>query len=141
MALINLGLAALTVGGELIRRQPQTTRIHRRMELTTQTGDTLVQNDRNWNRRTVLGVASVTAAALATGPARAQAPASLAGRTVLITGSSAGFGRLSALHLAGLGATVIASMRNLEGGQRPDAVSLLQEAKGLPGKVHPVDMD
>jgi len=100
-----------------------------------------VQDSRNLNRRALLGAASVAATALATSPARAQAPASLAGRSVLITGSSAGFGRLSALHLAGLGATVIASMRNLDGGRRPDAVSLLQEAKGLPGKVHVIELD
>ncbi|MFN9925468.1 MAG: SDR family NAD(P)-dependent oxidoreductase, partial [Phenylobacterium sp.] len=39
------------------------------------------------------------------------------------------------------GATVIASMRNLDGGKRPDAVSLLTEAKGKPGKVHLVEID
>lgn len=100
-----------------------------------------MQDPSRLNRRTLLGAASVAATVVATGPARAQAPTSLAGRSVLITGSSAGFGRLSALHLAGLGATVIASMRNLDGGQRPDAVTLLQEAKGLPGKVHLVEID
>ena len=100
-----------------------------------------MQDSRSLNRRALLGAASVAATALATSAARAQAPASLAGRSVLITGSSAGFGRLSALHLAGLGATVIASMRNLDGGRRPDAVSLLHEAKGLPGKVHVIELD
>ena len=92
------------------------------------------------NRRGLLGAASLAAIAA---PAAAQTPAptSLAGKTVLITGASSGFGRLSALHLADLGATVIASMRNLDGGKRPDAVSLLAEAKGKPGKVHRVEID
>jgi NAD(P)-dependent dehydrogenase (short-subunit alcohol dehydrogenase family) len=92
------------------------------------------------NRRGLLGAASLAAIAA---PAAAQTPAptSLAGKTVLITGASSGFGRLSALHLADLGATVIASMRNLDGGKRPDAVSLLAEAKGKPGKVHLVEID
>lgn len=34
MALINLGLAAVTIGGELARRQPRTERAHRVMELS-----------------------------------------------------------------------------------------------------------
>ncbi len=96
---------------------------------------------RNLNRRALLGAASVAATALATAPAHAQAPASLAGRAVLITGASSGFGRLTALHLAGLGATVIASMRNLDGGRRPEAVSLASEARGLSGKLHLVEID
>lgn len=100
-----------------------------------------VRTDRSLNRRALLGAASVTATAMAASVAKAQAPTSLAGKSVLITGSSAGFGRLSALHLAGLGATVIASMRNIDGGRRADAVSLLQEARGLPGKVHLVEID
>lgn len=92
------------------------------------------------NRRGLLGAASLAAIA-APAAAQAPAPASLAGKTVLITGASSGFGRLSALHLADLGATVIASMRNLDGGKRPDAVSLLADAKGKPGKVHLVEID
>lgn len=72
-----------------------------------------------------LGGVATTAS---TAPAIAQQP-SLAGRSVLITGCSSGFGRLAALHLATLGATVIASMRNLDGGRRPEAVSLKREAR------------
>lgn len=100
-----------------------------------------MSHDRHLNRRALLGAASIAATTMAAGATRAQAPTSLAGRSVLITGSSAGFGRLSALHLAGLGATVIASMRNLDGGRRADAVSLMQEAQGLSGKVHLVEID
>ncbi|MDZ4375959.1 MAG: SDR family NAD(P)-dependent oxidoreductase [Phenylobacterium sp.] len=99
-----------------------------------------MSDDPKPSRRTLLGAASVLATVPATAVS-AQSPASLAGRTVLITGSSSGFGRLSALHLADLGATVIASMRNLQGGRRPEAVSLLAEAKGKPGKVHVVEID
>lgn len=93
------------------------------------------------SRRALLGGGAVLAAAAAANPAHATAPNALAGRTVLITGASSGFGRLTALHLADLGATVIASMRNLDGGRRPEAVSLLAEAKGKPGAVHLVEID
>jgi NAD(P)-dependent dehydrogenase (short-subunit alcohol dehydrogenase family) len=93
------------------------------------------------NRRGLLGAASLAAIAAAPARAQPQGAVSLAGRSVLITGASSGFGRLSALHLADLGATVIASMRNLDGGRRPEAVSLLAEAKGKPGRVHVVEID
>lgn len=97
------------------------------------------------DRRVLLGGAATAGVAAAAAAAAAQAPApqpgSLKGRTVLITGSSSGFGRLTALHLAELGATVVASMRNLQGGRRPEAVSLLAEAKGKPGRVHVAEID
>ncbi|ODT88268.1 SDR family NAD(P)-dependent oxidoreductase [Phenylobacterium sp. SCN 70-31] len=103
-----------------------------------------MMDDPTMNRRALLGAVSVVAtgaATLAHAQAQAPAPGSLKGRTILITGSSSGFGRLSALHLADLGATVVASMRNLDGGRRPEAVSLLSEAKGKPGQVHVVEID
>lgn len=85
------------------------------------------------SRRALLGGASMLAASAAMGaPATAQdaaATASFVGRSILITGTSSGFGRLTALHLARLGATVIASMRNLDGGARPEARDLLQIAE------------
>ena len=73
------------------------------------------------SRRTLLGGASALAAASLAPAAQGQdvAAADLSGRSVLITGTSSGFGRLTALHLARLGATVIASMRNFDGGDRP----------------------
>ncbi len=84
------------------------------------------------NRRTLLAGASALAAATAATPkATAQdatAVPDFAGKSVLITGTSSGFGRLAAVHLARLGAKVIASMRNLDNGNRPEAVSLMQIA-------------
>lgn len=88
-------------------------------------------------RRMLLGGVSVLAAAAMTAPTRAALDAkstqelsrSLAGKSVLITGTSSGFGRLTALHLARLGATVIASMRNLKDGARPEAQELMTIAK------------
>lgn len=81
-------------------------------------------------RRGFLGgtaaAAGVAAVALSASGNAAEKP--LAGKSVLVTGCSSGFGRLGALHYARLGATVIASMRNLDGGKRPEAQSLAAEA-------------
>jgi NAD(P)-dependent dehydrogenase (short-subunit alcohol dehydrogenase family) len=94
------------------------------------------------NRRAVLAAGALAGAAVtAASAAGATAPNALAGRRVLITGASSGFGRLTALHLSDLGATVVASMRNLDGGRRPEAASLLAEARGKPGPVHVVEID
>jgi NAD(P)-dependent dehydrogenase (short-subunit alcohol dehydrogenase family) len=76
------------------------------------------------DRRQLLGGATVLAAAAAAAPVLAQNAANVAGKSVLITGCSSGFGRLTALHLARGGANVIASMRNLQGGNRPEAREL-----------------
>lgn len=96
------------------------------------------------SRRALLGGAAALAAASA---ARSQpaSPASdapdLSGRSVLITGTSSGFGRLTALHLARRGATVIASMRNYDGGKRPEAQELARLAKDEKLKLHLVEID
>lgn len=95
------------------------------------------------HRRALLGGAAALATAAAFG-ARAEDAAAVPdfkGRSVLITGTSSGFGRLTALHLARMGATVIASMRNLAGGARPEAASLreIAEAEGL--DLHIVEID
>ncbi|HEV7234265.1 MAG TPA: SDR family oxidoreductase [Sphingorhabdus sp.] len=63
------------------------------------------------DRRQILKGAAV-AGALSTMPLSAQGKP-LAGKSVLITGSSSGFGYAGALHYARAGAKVIASMRNL----------------------------
>ncbi|MGC1469480.1 MAG: twin-arginine translocation signal domain-containing protein, partial [Sphingorhabdus sp.] len=64
-------------------------------------------------RRTVIKTAlAVGAAATLPGPATAS-DKPLAGKSMLITGASSGFGYLGALHYARLGAKVIASMRGL----------------------------
>lgn len=96
------------------------------------------------SRRTLLAGASAIAAAGVVTRARAEdagAAPDFSGKSVLITGSSSGFGRLTALHLGRLGATVIASMRNLGGGARPEAVSLLAEAEKDGSKLSVVDID
>ena len=77
------------------------------------------------DRRTLLGGASMLAAAAAaptTASAQEDAAAlDFSGRSVLITGTSSGFGRLSALYLGRLGATVIATMRNFDNGALSEA--------------------
>ena len=104
-------------------------------------------NQRNVSRRTVLGGASALAAAAATkaaaqeGGADGNQETDFSGRSVLITGTSSGFGRLTALHLARQGATVIASMRNLDGGARPEAQELLQMAEDENLALSVVDID
>ena len=77
------------------------------------------------NRRTILK-ASVAAAATTAIPSKAAAKDKpMAGKSVLITGCSSGFGYLGALHYASLGAKVIASMRNLP---RDEAARLAAES-------------
>ena len=76
-------------------------------------------------RRTVIKTA-LAAGAAATIPAAASASDKpLAGKSILITGASSGFGYLGALHYARLGAKVIASMRGLP---RKEADELKAEA-------------
>jgi NAD(P)-dependent dehydrogenase (short-subunit alcohol dehydrogenase family) len=80
-----------------------------------------------FDRRTVLGgVAAATAATAlpATSTAQTVTP-SLKGKSILITGSSSGFGYAGALHYARAGAKVIASMRGLP---RKEADQLETEA-------------
>ncbi len=95
------------------------------------------------NRRTLLaGASAVAAAAAFSGHAGAQdAVVDFSGRSVLITGTSSGFGRLTALTLARMGATVIASMRNLDGGARPEARDLLTIAANEELDLHVVEID
>ncbi|MCC5996650.1 MAG: SDR family oxidoreductase [Oceanicaulis sp.] len=82
-----------------------------------------------------LGASGATPQAL--GDDRAERP--LAGKTILITGSSSGFGRLGAELYARLGAQVFASMRNLP---RPEADELtaLAETEGLAIEVVEIDV-
>ncbi|MFN9034305.1 MAG: SDR family NAD(P)-dependent oxidoreductase, partial [Alphaproteobacteria bacterium] len=93
------------------------------------------------SRRALLAAAPLAAAAAPALAAEVLPAGALKGRSVLITGASSGFGRLTALHLASLGAHVIASMRNLQGGRRPEAVSLKAEAADLPGRLDLVEID
>ncbi len=94
------------------------------------------------DRRAFLGGTAAAGAALAAGTAGAQtAPADLSGKSVLITGSSSGFGRLAALHFARSGAVVIASMRNFKGGKRPEAQELADIASAEKLKLTLVEID
>jgi len=79
------------------------------------------------NRRSLLGgAAALTATTTIASSSVAQTAApSLKGKSVLITGSSSGFGYDGALHYARSGAKVIASMRGLP---RPEADKLKAEA-------------
>jgi len=75
------------------------------------------------------GAAALAGAAAVASIAKAEdAPPDLSGKSVLITGTSSGFGRLAAEHFARSGANVIASMRNLRGGKRAEAQELLDIA-------------
>lgn len=94
------------------------------------------------NRRTLLGGAAALGGLAMAGPAGAEgAWADLSGKSVLITGTSSGFGRLSALHFARSGASVIASMRNLKGGKRPEAQELMDAASSEKLKLSVVEID
>lgn len=79
------------------------------------------------DRRTLLGgVAAATAvSAVAVSSSAQSATPVLKGKSILITGSSSGFGYAGALHYARAGAKVIASMRNLP---RKEADELKAEA-------------
>ena len=93
------------------------------------------------DRRQLLGGATALAAAATAAPALAQGAPNVAGKSVLITGCSSGFGRLTALHLARHGANVIASMRNLQGGKRPEARELAGIAAKEKLKLRIVEID
>lgn len=85
------------------------------------------------NRRTLLGGAAATSI-LATAGARAQAdlvkqPVNLAGKSILITGTSSGFGRLMAEDYARKGAKVFATMRNLPRAEADELEALAQTEK------------
>lgn len=92
-------------------------------------------------RRQVLAAASAAAALAPIATKAADAPMSLAGKTTLVTGTSSGFGKLTALHLARSGASVVASMRNLAKGKRPEAQELADIASKEKLKLTVVEID
>jgi len=99
-------------------------------------------------RRTLLGagaaLGTLATASLLEGGASASTPsvsADLSGKTVLITGSSSGFGRLAALRAARAGAKTIATMRNLAGGRRTEALELAEIAAREGLDLHLVELD
>lgn len=95
------------------------------------------------NRRSLLAGIAATGALSAASSSAAQAPyrakpASLKGRSVLITGCSSGFGRLSAELLARQGARVFATMRGLP---RPEAEQLRILALNEKVDLHVIEID
>jgi NAD(P)-dependent dehydrogenase (short-subunit alcohol dehydrogenase family) len=92
-------------------------------------------------RRNVIGAGAVVAVVASAGSAKAQGAPDFSGKSTLITGTSSGFGRLTALHLARHGGTVIASMRNMKGGKRPEAQELADIASSEKLKLSLVEID
>ncbi len=94
------------------------------------------------NRRTLLAGAAATGALAATARIAAQdlvqSTPDMAGKSVLITGCSSGFGRLSAEHFARAGARVFATMRNLP---RPEADELMALAEEASLDLHVIEID
>lgn len=92
------------------------------------------------NRRQLLaGASAIGAAATMAAVAKSQPTnISLAGKSILITGTSSGFGYLGALHYARNGAKVIATMRNLP---RNEANELSKIAKDEKLDLHIVELD
>ena len=96
------------------------------------------------DRRQMLAL-GVGAAAVASQAAGAQTQISsddvpdLSGKSVLITGTSSGFGRLGAEHYARLGAKVFASMRNVPR-EAADELRDLASADGLDISVIEIDV-
>lgn len=95
----------------------------------------------NPDRRLVLAGATAMSVAMAAPAANAQVTPDVRGKSVLITGTSSGFGRLTAMHLAQGGANVIASMRNLNGGKRKEAQELRDLAAADKLNISVVELD
>ena len=82
------------------------------------------------DRRQLMLGAGLAATAFAAGTAAAEGEATkpdLTGVSILITGSSSGFGRLGAEHYARLGAKVFATMRNLPRSEADELTTLAAE--------------
>lgn len=62
-------------------------------------------------------------------------------QNVLLTGTSSGLGRLTAMTLARKGHNVFAGMRNVDGKNKGSAEELSEFGKGVPGTIHVVNMD
>ena len=95
----------------------------------------------NLNRRQLMASAALAASAAATSSANAQvfdAAPDLGGKSILITGSSSGFGRLGAEYYARLGAKVFATMRNLP---RTEASELEALAKAEDLDITVIEID
>jgi NAD(P)-dependent dehydrogenase (short-subunit alcohol dehydrogenase family) len=102
----------------------------------------MTTRSREPSRRSVLGAgAGLAAASFVISARAAETPLNFGGKSALITGTSSGFGRLTALHLARHGATVVASMRNFNKGKRPEAQELADIASKEKLKLSVVEID
>lgn len=94
------------------------------------------------DRRSLLAGAAattaLTAAASRAQPDQLDTEPDLAGKAILITGCSSGFGRLGAEHYARLGAKVFATMRGIP---RPEADELRQLASDQKLDIHVLELD
>ncbi len=91
-------------------------------------------------RELMAGAAMASAAVTACAAAQPTTEGeSLAGKSILITGCSSGFGRLGAEHYARLGAKVFATMRNLPRVEA-DELATLADADGLDITVLEIDV-
>lgn len=98
----------------------------------------------NLSRRQLMAGAGLAATAMAASTASAEkvsapAAADLSGKSVLITGSSSGFGRMGAELYARLGAKVFATMRNLPRTEA-DELTALATDEGLDITVVQIDV-
>lgn len=89
-------------------------------------------------RKLLAGTAALTAATAAPTFATSPTPISLRGKSILITGTSSGFGHLGAMHYARLGARVFATMRNMP---RPEAETLQKVAVDEKLDLHVIEID
>ncbi len=95
--------------------------------------------DKKMNRRQLLaGASTIGAMAAVSASAESVIVPPTYGKSILITGTSSGFGYLGALHYARGGAKVIATMRNLP---RPEAAELAKIAKAEKLDLHIVELD
>lgn len=95
------------------------------------------------NRRQLLATTAAATLASITMPSvsamiNSESGMALRGQSVLITGTSSGFGRLAAEYFARNGAHVFATMRNLP---RPEATELTELAKSEGLKIDVVEID
>ncbi|GGY36359.1 SDR family oxidoreductase [Parvularcula lutaonensis] len=93
------------------------------------------------DRRQMLAGTALAAGLAGTGAFASQSTQTgpdLSGKSILITGTSSGFGRLGAEHYARLGAKVFATMRNIP---RPEAEELRQLASDEGYDLHVIEID
>jgi NAD(P)-dependent dehydrogenase (short-subunit alcohol dehydrogenase family) len=98
-------------------------------------------NERISRRSVVGGALALGAATAGLGAPAASGHRAQRRKVVLITGTSSGFGRLTAVHLARAGHEVFASMRDTRGANAPAALDLRTTARRESLALHVVDID